>query len=109
MIITAISMSDTKIQPTIGVYLHGKLEKENGYDLCKVDECESGFYRNKEDGIYPCTVEMTNGNRYEATMYLWQIPLAHNTKQTKALVVRNDDTKSVEDAKTKYENRSIWI
>lgn len=111
MIIYGIDINDEDTQPTLGVYLHGELEKKNGYDLCKVDECESGFYRDKPDGIYPCTV-VINGKQYESTMYLWQIPFDCGNRivnQTKGLVVRNDDTKHMDDAKDKYERKTEYI
>ena len=67
------------------VYLHGLLEQINGYDICGSTETLP-----TKDGEYPCTVIMLDGDRIEATLYLWHVNIGRDTIPKGLVVALND-------------------
>ena len=52
---------------TGGVYLHGQLQSDNGFDLCSVDNLPT------VDGLYRCEVVMSDGSVRKAKLYFWTV------------------------------------
>lgn len=75
------------------VYLHGKLQYENGFDLVACD-CKPG-----KPGIYNATVHLHNGEIRKAKLYYWK------TNIERGLVVAIDDLEHLLDAEQKYKRR----
>lgn len=107
-----------------GVYLHGEVEHECGYDICFPANPEdfptevrdvTDHFDNAGDvtgkylflnGIYPCLVD----NKYKCTAFLWYDDKNHHQPWwMHGLIVLNTDKKAYEDAKRKYNERAMSI
>ncbi len=55
-----------------GVYLHGKLQEINGYDI--VDRYHDDNDPCQQDQVIPVTVVMLDGTEYKAFGYFWKSP-----------------------------------
>ena len=89
-----------------GMYLEGKLQEMNGFDLfaikCKyVDELKA-----KGSGIQDVTVIMKDGTKVDARFYHWTI---YNGTRLKGLVVMPDDTDSMEYVLDMFNSKSEFI
>ena len=83
------------------IYLHGKLQQINGYDLIYLDEIPP------KDGIYPCEVILSDGTVMKnCSFYYWKAP---NRGINRGLVVLNSDIPSLEDAEEKYKQRLEFL
>jgi len=82
-------------------YLHGNLEEKacehDGYDIYGI----KGDMPNSE-GIHKGYVEYPDG-KIDCTIFLWEDPCLK--EKLMGLVVANDDKKSFNDAKSKYEKK----
>ena len=83
---------------TNGVYLHGNLMDENGFDLVSLSEIP------EEDGIYDCTAL-----GQKAKLFYWSVPFDNGVTFHKGLVVAESDEKNLKDAKRKYNRRAEFI
>lgn len=87
------------------IYLHGKLERENGYDLCGLKELPD------KDRVYDCEVLMDT-RVHKAKLFYWTVQAkAYNKTVTKhrGLVVAVDDSESMLTAQEEFENRSEFL
>ena len=94
---------------TDGVYAHGTLDVECGYDLVWIPN--EGRHLTKETVekvifVYP------DGKKILATLYSWRTSL-HNWYGSedvyKGLVVKVGDTEAEEFARQKYKERAEWL
>ena len=99
------------IVPLSYVYLHGKLQDINGYDLILIDADDIPKLINKDTdhNINDVSVILSDGSVHEATAYIWKVPFGELTFLTRGLVVAKDDEEYNKDAKAKYERRSLII
>lgn len=98
MTIYAIKCSDSK-PFTDGIYLHGKLEELNGFDLCLADPKPDNEY-----GVAMCDV-IIDDKTYQGKFYYW-----HNSiDRLRGLVVALDDTEAIEYASLSFEERLEYI
>lgn len=81
----------------LGVYLHGVLEEQCGSDI----PASNIDLHTLEDGVYPCFY-----GEEECTLYFWKIDTLGVYRQLRGLVVLNADTKSIEFAQRRFEERS---
>jgi len=96
MIITALTnVINNKL--TDGIYLHGILELENGYDLVSIDEIP------EKDGIYECITELHN-EKVPSILYFWKI-----NGRNRGLVVKRTDENAIKNAEETYNKRSEFI
>ena len=79
------------------IYLHGKLNKENGYDHCGI------FSFPKEDGVYDCNVKM----------FYWSIECSYGCvnrwTRHRGLVVEIGDEVYMRDAQKKFDERKAHL
>ena len=73
-----------------GAFLHGKLEKMNGYDLFGISREDMEYLERLDSGIQYVTVVMRDGANIKAKFFFWTV---WNGKQLKGLVVLPDDIK----------------
>lgn len=90
------------------IYLHGKLDKDNGYDHCGI------FSFPDEDGIYDCKVMMPNGDRRKAKLFYWSIRRddgygEHLWTMHRGLVVEIGDEEYMRDAQKKFDKRKVHL
>ena len=102
MIITPIPIDDDDIPVTYGIYLHGILEKANGFDMVNIDELP------KEDGIYDCSV-IIKMVKYVCKLYYWTVPGIRGERVDRGYIVCVTDTEHFKDAQKKYERRAECI
>lgn len=58
---------DNRPSVTTGVYLHGKLQDMNGFDLVDIENMPT------EEGIYECKVQLAGKTDYiTAKLYFWK-------------------------------------
>ena len=110
-----------------GVYLHGEIECECGYDICyplnpeDFPGCVRDILHHFNsgdviypylflDGIYPCIVD----GMYKCTAFLWYDKDAVERGSgspclQRGLIVLNTDKDAYEDAQKKYEKRAICL
>lgn len=113
VVIYAIPYEGNEWEQTSFVYLHGKLEQDNGFDLCHVVNLPKG------EGIYSALVNMTVDGvekTIKSMLYLWypktcfqgdnlsQMPLI-----MKGLVCDIDDNYANNDARNKFERKTFYI
>ena len=90
---------------SVEIYLHGKLEMENGYDLCGLKELPD------RDGIYDCEVLTDNGTR-QAKLFYWTTQLVaydRSFTQRRGLVVQLDDSENMMTAREEFAARSEFL
>lgn len=100
MTIKALGQNDSG-KVASGIYLHGKLEDINGYDLVE-------FEPPKERGLYECFVDI-QGKIYEARLFYWQVELSIDYKMDRGLIVSIDDNDALVFASEKYLRSASWI
>ena len=82
------------------IYLHGKLEDINGFDLVCMD------FEPTRDGIFPIEVILVDGTKYEdCTLYIWDVYEVFNNGHQHGLIVLNNDDEANAYAKKCYENK----
>lgn len=79
------------------VYLHGKLEKLNHFDLCSIDEEPT------KDGIYDVEVELVDHSIYNAKLFFWHDNTNYSFQH--GLIVEEHDYENLDYAKQKYDER----
>ena len=95
----SLEKCDDDEHPLTGyIYLHGKLQAENGFDLCHIDELP------KEDGVYDCEVTLSNGTIKKARLYFWR-----TRYRNRGLIVDPDHVGDNLFANTKYKIRSTRL
>ena len=72
------------------IYLHGLLEKINGFDLCGSKDAMPS-----EDGTYPCIAVMCDGEEIESTLYIWHIAIGKDVLPKGLVVALNDNEGNV--------------
>ena len=85
------------------LYLHGKLEDDNGYDLCLIENCPDA------DGIYNCEVMMNNGTDIRKAKLFYWVFSKNGYDKPRGLVVQVDDTEHLRSAQWKYEQKCEFI
>lgn len=90
---------DNKFEDFPFVYLHGKLNRLNYYDLVEVDELPA------EEGIYDVDVILADKSKFKGKLFFWKndFPFQHG------LVVEENDTEALEYAQQCYENKVIQL
>ena len=82
------------------IYLHGKIQDINGFDLVCMD------FQPTRDGIFPIDVILVDGTKYECTLYIWDV----NTNfHQHGLIVLDDDDEGIAYAKKCYETKPKCI
>ena len=80
------------------IYLHGDVEKRNGYDIVAMDEIP------EESGIYHCKVISITGETFDCIFYFWKhindIFNGHH-----GLICLPEDGEANKDAMRKYLNK----
>ena len=94
----ALADDDTFGVVTTGVYLHGELEDENGYDLV-----QSNTSLPSADGIYDCVVLM-NQKIVQCKLFFWR-----RDKLQRGLIVKKGDTEYMDDAREHYSKRGLIL
>ena len=79
------------------VYLHGKLEKLNHFDLCSIDEEPT------RDGIYDVKVELVDHSIYNTKLFFWHDKTKYSFQH--GLIVEEHDYENLDYAKQKYDER----
>ena len=91
-----------------GVYLHG--EAADKTDLFETDIETLEEILELKDGIYDVTIIREDKIEQDAVMYFWVIPgLRYGEKNLRGLVCLKTDTEAIKDAKTKFEERRVWL
>ena len=85
-----------------GIYLHGKLETMNGYDICSFLLGN----RPKDDTMMKAKVYIDECTIVYATLFYWEVRESPTNRYYKGLVVMNDDKEALEYAKDKYWKQS---
>ena len=88
-----------------GVYLHGKLEDDNGYDLCGI---ENFPYEESPLEGFECVVAMRNGEKRKAKFFVWEIKEWSTLKRKawKGLVAQEGDDYYIKDAARKRKRKA---
>jgi len=68
-----------------GVYLHGKLEDEVGYDIPVLLD------NDMKVGINKCDVKLPNGKSVKAKAYVWKTEYKSNPWGVRGLIIYDDD------------------
>ena len=102
MNITPIPIDDDKIPVTYGIYLHGLLEKKNGFDMVNIDNLP------KEDGMYDCIVTIDDV-QYTSMLFYWTLPAINGKKLNRGYIVAVGDVAYITDAQQKFERRAEYI
>ena len=98
--------SDDKLDPFNYVYLHGKLEEINGYDITYFEnEDDIKALLNKESNV---KVVMKDGSEYDAIAFVWEGFLG-NIHMIRGLVCAVDDNTYIEDARIKFNKREMML
>lgn len=84
------------------VYLHGKLEDINGYDICDIYKCEYEDQTDMPETIEDVMVCTYKGKWYTCTLYLWH---TREFNMNKGLICLRDDKEANEYAKKCYEQK----
>lgn len=82
-------------------YLHGKLEKINGYDLCGIKEIP-------QEGIHKCNVYIDD-NVYKGKLFCWIAPFGTKRKKRGYVMMEGEDGEDYEWALKKYEEKAEWL
>lgn len=103
-----------------GVYLHGKLERKNGFDLVYLPEYE-GYFEYKDDRIEFVDVVFADGTKETAILYFWNslaiyekkpllnIPVEVECRLPKGLICAIDDAEANEYALKKFNEKARFI
>lgn len=84
------------------VYLHGKVEKMNGFDLVWVTEMPT------EDGIYDCEVRTCNSEELiPCKFFYWTTETPF--KRDRGLIVMLGDNEHMQDAQAKFDERTPYL
>jgi len=97
MVVKALKCDDDTPNCTEFVYLHGRFEDDNGYDLIYCEQLPA------KDGIYDCDV-VINDVAAPGKLFFWRVG-----KTNRGLVVSLDDPEHLKDAKAKFDKRSVWL
>lgn len=92
-----IGIKDYTFKATPYVYLHGELEKENGFDGCYVTHLPEA------DGMYECKVIIDN-NAYAGKFYYWT-----KSGKDRGLIVKAGDIEAEEFAEEKFKERAEFL
>ena len=86
------------------IYLHGKLEDMNGYDIVTFLKGNNP----SKAGIYPAKVYLDSVTIVYSTLFLWK-SMFGNRNGFHGLIVMNGDDANMEYAKEKYDNEETSI
>ena len=86
------------------IYLHGELEKRNGFDEVLLKE------RPDADGIYDCAVFMGDNGACKAKLYYWVVNYRNSEWiRARGYVVLDSDTNGKAYAEKKFDERSEYL
>jgi hypothetical protein len=71
-----------------GVYMHGKLQDDIGYDIPILTEGEM------QVGVNDCEIQFPDGKVVSARAYIWQTKFKVNPWNVRGLIVHHDDIPS---------------
>lgn len=86
-----------------GIYLHGQLERINGYDMCSF----GSFGVPEREGIYECRT-VIDENMYISKLFYWTVT-NYERKINRGLVVFISDKNGMEEAQKMYDERKAII
>lgn len=109
-----------------GVYLHGELEKENGFDLVwvapnDVDRWDDHGMAWLKETIEKVDVYFADGSKHEAIAYIWESPFQYEKSEhdvvprfsmaskMRGLICAVGDKKANEYALEKFNSRAAFI
>ena len=95
--VKVIGVKDYTFKATPYIYLHGELEKENGFDGCYITHLP------ETDGEYECKV-IIDEKAYAGKFYYWI-----KSGLDRGLIVKVGDTEAEEFAKKKFKERAQFI
>lgn len=84
------------------VYLHGELEKQNGYDLVSTETLEE---QELEDGIYDVEVYLHDGKVKPGKLYYWK----NSNNLQRGLIVNPDKEEDVKFALDNYTKKAEYL
>lgn len=88
------------INSTPWIWIDGKLERINGYDLCYVEDVPT------QEGIYDCEVDI-NGELYRAKLFYWHsIESNGEYGRWMGYVSEVNDARSLAWSQLKYDSKS---
>lgn len=112
------AFEDDDMQLVSGVYLHGELEKRNGFDLvCQY--IKDGDYIEDDELIESVKVVFADGTEHKAIAYIWKdpsqyemtryspIPSIKKQGRIHGLICALDDEEANNDALEKF-NARVW-
>ena len=129
MLIHALKMDDSFEKVSVYVYIHGTVERLNGFDIVYVEDMPT------EPGKYDCEVEIEGqDNTVSATFFYWTAPLGkvvdtmiigsgdseytsiridpNNPEmliKDRGLIVANSDWAHMADAQKKFDERTPYL
>lgn len=93
------------VNPVPFCYLHGVLEKENGFDCFGANAEDYRAINSTNHAIFPnIEVIFADGRKFSAEFFFW-----HNGDQCRGLVVDKGDIKGLEYARNCYEGRFLFL
>lgn len=111
------AFKDDDMQLVSGVYLHGELEKRNGFFDLVCQYRKDGDYVEDDETIENVEVIFADGSKHEAIAYIWKspskyemtkyspIPMVRERGRIHGLICAIDDKKANEDALEKFNAR----
>lgn len=104
LIIRGMKYEDEDTPITNGIYAHGELEKEWGYDLVWIPKWR--FVVDVEEGIYDAWFILPNNEIVDAKVFVWK---SNGYEYKHGLVVKVGDGEYMEDAQSKYNRKAEVI
>ena len=105
MMIYGLSVTLEDEYPAVadGIYLHGKLEKMNQFDLVYIPNKDMP----QKEGEFGCEVVIYPTKQHiPAIMFYWTVLIGETYRRDRGLIVLPDDTEAIEYAKKKFKERS---
>ena len=106
MLVYGLSVTLEDEYPAVadGIYLHGKLEKMNQFDLVYIPKADMP----QKEGEFGCEVVLYPTKQHiPAIMFYWTADIGGGAyRRDRGLIVLPDDTESIEYAKKKFKERS---
>lgn len=101
----SVTLEDEYPAVTDGIYLHGKLENMNQFDLVYIPNKDMP----QKEGEFGCEVVLYPTKQHiPAIMFYWTTEESYG-RRNRGLIVLPDDTEAIAFAKEKYEMRERFL